>query len=214
MWQQRFSLFLFLVSICLIASPWFHTSSLSAQEVSIVGKWESVARSSGGIGNTLEFHSDTTVSLTPGAMVDFTYHLDGTRLVMSLTDPGTGQVSDNTVEVRITSDSMIQRDPKSGQEIRFVPLKTAEADTLSIVGTWSFKHYTGVTAFQVFTADGDMHLRVPFRTDDGTYVLSGDSLTINIKGQDSWHVRYVIGENMLTLSSPDGTQAQYKGVPW
>lgn len=214
MFQQRFSQLLFLVSICLLASPGFDASSLRAQEVNILGKWESVARSSGGIGNTLEFHSDTTVSLTPGAMVDFTYHLDGTRLVMSLTDPGTGQVSDNTVDVYFGSDSMIQRDPISGQETRFVQLKAVKADTLPIVGTWSFKHHTGATAFQIFTADGDMHLRVQFRTDDGTYVLSGDSLTINIKGQDPWQVGYALGENMLTLSSADGTQVQYKRVPW
>ena len=44
-------------------------------EVGIVGKWESVDRSQGGIGNTLEFHADSVVTQVFGAMVDFTYRV-------------------------------------------------------------------------------------------------------------------------------------------
>ena len=190
------------------------TASLSAQEVSIVGKWESVTRSRGGIGSTLDFHSDGTVSLTPGAMLDLNYRLDGTRLVMSFTDPGSGEVSENTVNVHISGDSMMQSDPESGQEIRLVRAQAARTDTLPIVGTWSFTHQTGGTAFQIFTADGNMHLRVPARTDRGTYVISADSLTIIIEGQDPWQVRYAIDGTRLTLYSPDESPQHYNRVPW
>ena len=85
---------------------------------------------------------------------------------------------------------------------------------LPIVGTWSFKHYTGGTAFQVFTADGDAHLRVPFRTDGGTYTVSAETLTIVIEGRDPWQVRYAIDGAMLTLLSADGSREQYNRVPW
>ena len=214
MFQQRFSQSLFLVSMLLLVAPRIGGASLAAQRVRIVGKWESVARSYGGIGTTLEFHSDGTISLTPGAMVDFTYRLDRTRLVLSFTDPGTGEVSENTVDVHITGDSMIQSDPKSGQETRLVRLEGAKADTLPIVATWSFKHYTGGTAFQVFTADGDAHLRVPFRTDAGTYTVSAETLTIVIEGRDPWQVRYAIDGAMLALLSADGSREQYNRVPW
>ncbi len=186
----------------------------SEQKVSIVGKWESVSRSEGGIGSTLEFLSDSTINLTPGAMIDFTYHLNRARLVMFLTNPGTGEVLENSVNVHITADSMIQSDPKSGQETRFVRLERAKVDTLPIVGTWSFKHSTGGMAFQVFTADGDAYLRVPFRTDRGIYTISGESLTIFIEGQDSRKVRYAIDGAMLTLLSADGSRKQYNQVPW
>jgi hypothetical protein len=190
------------------------TASLSGQEVSIVGKWESVTRSRGGIGSTLDFHSDGTVSLTPGAMLDLNYRLDGTRLVMSFTDPGSGEVSENTVDVHISGDSMMQSDPESGQEIRLVRAQAARTDTLPIVGTWSFTHQTGGTAFQIFTADGNMHLRVPARTDRGTYVISADSLTTIIEGQDPWQVRYAIDGTKLTLYSADESPQQYNRVPW
>lgn len=214
MCQQPFSQWLFLVSMFPLVMTSLGAPSVSGQEASIVGKWESVARSYGGIGSSLEFHSDGTVSLTPGAMVDFTYRLDGTRLVMSVTDPGTGEVSENTVDVHITGDSMIHSDPESGQEIRFGRLEGAKADTLPIVGTWSFKHYTGRTAFEVFTADGDVHLRVPFHTDGGTYTVSAETLTIVIEGRDPWQVRYAIDGAMLTLLSADGSREQYNRVPW
>jgi hypothetical protein len=190
------------------------TASLSGQEVSIVGKWESVTRSRGGIGSTLDFHSDGTVSLTPGAMLDLNYRLDGTRLVMSFTDPGSGEVSENTVDVHISGDSMMQSDPESGQEIRLVRAQAARTDTLPIVGTWSFTHQTGGTAFQIFTADGNMHLRVPARTDRGTYVISADSLTTIIEGQDPWQVRYAIDGTKLTLYSADESPQHYNRVPW
>ena len=190
------------------------TASLSAQEVSIVGKWESVTRSRGGIGSTLDFHSDGTVSLTPGAMLDLDYRLDGTRLVMSFTDPGSGEVSENTVDVHISGNSMMQSDPESGQEIRLVRAQAARTDTLQIVGTWSFTHQTGGIAFQIFTADGNMHLRVPARTDRGTYVISADSLTIIIEGQDPRQVRYAIDGTKLTLYSTDESPQHYNRVPW
>ena len=212
--QQRFSQSLFFVSMCLLVACGLGGASLAAQEVSIVGKWESVARSYGGIGSTLEFHSDGTISNTPGAMVESTYRFDGSRLVMSFTDPGTGELSENTVDVHMSGDSMIQSDPKSGQEIQFVRAQAAMADTLPIVGIWSFTHSTGGTAFQIFTADGNMHLRVPFRTDRGTYMLSGDTLTIVIEGQDAWQVRYTIDGAKLTLFSGDGSPQQYNRVPW
>jgi len=212
--QQRFSQSLFFVSMCLLMARGLGGASLAAQEVSIVGKWESVARSYGGIGSTLEFHSDGTISNTLGAMVEFTYRFDGSRLVMSFTDPRNGELSGNIVDVHMSGDSMIQSDPKSGQETQFVRAQAAMADTLPIVGTWSFTHSTGGTAFQIFTADGNMHLRVPARTDRGTYMLSGDTLTIVIEGQDAWQVRYTIDGAQLTLFSADGSQQQYNRVPW
>ena len=101
-------------------------AGLAAEEVRFVGKWESVTQSRGGIGSTLEFHSDGTMSLTPGAMVDFTYLLDGARLVISFTDPGTGEVSESSLNVHISGESMIQSDPKTGEEIQYVRLDTAK----------------------------------------------------------------------------------------
>jgi len=122
--------------------------------------------------------------------------------------------SENIVAVHMSGDSMIQSDPKSGQEVQFVRAQAAMVDTLPIVGTWSFTHSTGGTAFQIFTADGNMHLRVPFRTDRGTYMLSGDTLTIVIEGQDAWQVRYTIDGAKLTLFPGDGSPQQYNRVPW
>jgi hypothetical protein len=214
MCQQLFSQGLIVTWFFTLAMISPGAPSLSGQEVSIVGKWESVTRSAGGIGSTLDFHSDSKVSLAPGAMLDLSYRLDGTRLVMSFTDPGSGEVSENTVDVHISGDSMIQSDPESGQEIRLMRAQAAGTNTLPIVGKWSFTHQTGGIAFQVFTADGNMHLRVPFRTDRGTYVISADSLTILIEGQDPWQVRFAIDGTRLTLYSGDESPQHYNRVPW
>ena len=212
MTRQHFST-CFFVPICLLAAC---AGDLGVdgltEDTSLVGKWESVARSQGGIGHTFEFHSDSTASLTPGAMVDFTYRLEGAQLVMVFTDPSSGSVTEDTVEVHISGDTMIQRDPESGQETRLVRSKAPEAGNPPIVGAWSFEHYTGGTAFQIFTADGKAHLRVPFDVERGRFTVSGHTLTLFMK--ETLVYRYTIDGAVLTLTPADGRPRQYQRVPW
>ena len=202
-----------LASRCLLIALALGGGSLTAQDESIVGKWESVARNQGGLGLTFEFHPDGSIGITPGAMVDFTYRLDGDRLVMSFIEPGTGEVSEHAVAVRFKGDSMTQADPESGEKVRYSRLGEAEADAPPIVGAWSFKHYTGGKALQVYTADGHGHLRVPLRTDRGTYTLAGDTLRI-VTRKRTVEMHCVIDGTTLTLRSPEGPPEQYRRITW
>ena len=67
----------------------FFASSAAASP--LVGTWESMTTSTGGIGNTLEFTSDGSLKSTIGAMVDFTYTASATELKTVYVDPKTGR---------------------------------------------------------------------------------------------------------------------------
>jgi hypothetical protein len=62
-------------------------------------------------------------------------------------------------------------------------------------------HYTGVPAFIEYSADGMMRLRVPLQTEAGTYVVSGDKLTLRAVtpavGEKT--VEYVVSGDKLTI---------------
>lgn len=204
-----------LAGICLSNACSSDVSVNSPEEdLRLVGKWESVARSNGGIGATFEFLGDGSATFTPGALVDFTYRLEGSRLFRSFEDPDTGSESETIVDIQISADTMIQRIAETGQETVLVRVGSAEAGRPPIVGTWSFDHSAGVTAFEIFTADGELHLRVPFVTVHGRYTLSNDTLTIELERQGRADFRYSIDGSTLTLRTTDGAPEQYRKVLW
>ena len=189
--------------------------------VGIVGKWESVDRSQGGIGNTLEFHADSVVTQVFGAMVDFTYRVEDARLITTFMDASTGELSEDSYGFRISGDTLIQTDEGSGQEIRRMKrVETLKAGVPPIVGTWSYQHSAGGTAFETFTADGNLYLRRPFRTDTlGTYsAYRGDRLRMIVVDSATRRIeittfRFVIEGAELMLSPARGPQRRYNRAP-
>src|SRR5467141_335336 len=85
----------------LIVATWF-VSATMAQEKSIVvppadsltGRWTADSRSKGGLGTTLTFAADGSVASILGAIVDFTYRVDGQTLTQTFRDDTSGS---NTV---------------------------------------------------------------------------------------------------------------------
>ena len=52
----------------------------------------------------------------------------------------------------------------------------------SLVGLWTYPHYTGVAAYEEYTPAGDLRLRIPIRRLKGTYATLGDSATLHLPG--------------------------------
>lgn len=203
-----------LVTLCLSAPTWLGGyPALAEEDAGLVGRWESVARSRGGIGTVLELRADGVATRTPGAMVDGTYRLDGAVLVTSFADPASGSVVESHLRVELRGDTMIHRDRDSGEKIRLTRVTELGEDAPSIVGTWTFEHPAGTTAFQTFTADGAVHLRVPFVTEKGRYSVAGDALTLELAGSDRWEGRYEIDDSMLTLIPASGEPERYRRAP-
>src|SRR5689334_6174546 len=66
----------------------------------LIGEWEAVARSRGGLGATLELKADGTLVSSLGAMVDAIYRVEGGDLITTYTDESTGKSQTAKMAVR------------------------------------------------------------------------------------------------------------------
>jgi hypothetical protein len=141
---------------------------------SLVGTWEAVARSAGGLGTTVSFGVDNSLSYTVGAMVDFKYRR--VRDSLFIVDP---EGNSTASRIRIAHDTLITfRGDSEQRETRLGAVSAGD----SLVGIWTYPHYTGVAAYEEYTPAGDLRLRIPIRTLRGTYATQGDSAVLHLAG--------------------------------
>ena len=145
------------------------------QQSPLIGTWEAITRSAGGLGATIEFGRDNTLRYTLGAMVDMRYRRS--RDSVYILDPQ-GPVT--PFKVAFIRDTLVMTNEREDQREIRVTKAVAGADP--IIGTWTYLHYTGVPAFEEYTASGDFRLRVPIRTLQGTWAAVGDSAMLHLPG--------------------------------
>jgi hypothetical protein len=112
------------------------------------------------------------------AMVDADYRCDGHRLTIHFAEPQT-QESVSTVSFDHAGKRLKERAP-DGSVIEKQRLGGPASRSSAIVGAWTYRHYTGGPAFELYTADGRVLLRVPMPLAmRGTYTLSGGALRLH-----------------------------------
>jgi hypothetical protein len=173
----------------------------------LIGTWEAVARSAGGLGTTLSFGTDNSLGFTIGAMVDFKYRR--VRDSLFIVDPE-GHTTPS--RVRIVRDTLITTRGSTVQ--REVRVGTAASGD-SLIGLWSYPHYTGVSAYEQYTPSGDLHLRIPIRSLKGTYTALGDSAMLHLPGPGGGDraVRFAISADTLLLTWSGQTSRYLKTQP-
>lgn len=194
---------LFLVVFMLLAGP-------ALADEKILGRWDSQTRSRGAIGSMLYFQADGTVAITVGAMLDFNYHTDGNRLYIAPDE----EKSAGSMEFSVVGDKLIRKDIKSGKPREEIRIGHAVPGAAPIVGRWRSPHETGANTVEEFTADGQLRLRIPFRTDKGEYKADGSTLSIRIPGRPRTYLgTYRIEGGILILTGrQNGTQERYKRI--
>ncbi len=172
----------------------------------LLGTWEAVNRSTGGLGSTISFAPDNTMSFTLGAMVDMKYKR--ARDSLYIIDPQNGV---NAFRISIIRDTLVM--VNAGREQRETRVGAPIAGADPVIGQWTYLHYTGVPAFEEYTPAGDFRLRVPIRTLDGTYVTLGDSAMLHLPGQGDRAVRFVVSADTLQLIWNGQTSRYIKATP-
>jgi hypothetical protein len=179
-----------------------------ARSTSLIGTWEAVTRSAGGLGSTISFAPDNSMSFTLGAMVDMKYKR--ARDSLYIIDPANGV---NAFRVSILRDTLVMvNQGKEQRETRVgTPLKGADP----VIGRWTYLHYTGVPAFEEYTPGGDFRLRVPIRTLQGTYATMGDSAMMHLPGPGGGDraVRFAVVGDTLELTWNGQTSRYVKATP-
>lgn len=177
----------------------------------IVGLWESMSQSRGGIGSAIQFRADGTLLTRLVVLVDGAYRIDGLTLVLSME----GQ------EVSVPLGEIV-RDawtlhPPGAEAIVKRRIGTAPAGASSVVGDWSSPHDTGGLAYERYRADGWFSFRLPMPgLREGRYEHATDQLRMIIDGK-STSQRVTVEGDVLRLVEDEGDvrELRYAGVtPW
>ena len=175
----------------------------------LIGRWESVVRSTGGIGQVIEFRPDGTMTQWTAVLVELTYQVHGPLLLTLYRHPRSGATETQAAGIRFEGDVMIQKDPQAGGETRLTRKRAGGPQDAPIVGVWSTPHETGQTAFLLYTSDGRVVFRLPIRADRGRWSASGDQLTLASGPSSSVTVRYAVQGDRLVLIDSLGKQIVY-----
>ena len=187
------------------------TSTAHAQDVAsaLVGRWDAVTRSTGGIGQIMELRADGSMTHWYAVMVEFTYVVQGSLLITSFTPATGGAVEQTTTEIRFEGDVLIQKSTGSGGlETRMDRKRPGGLQDPPIVGVWSYPHDTGKTAFMLYSADGRLIFRLPIRAARGRWSVSGDQLRLGPMPATT-RVTYRVEGDQLVLTDDQGKQVTY-----
>jgi hypothetical protein len=175
----------------------------------LIGRWESVARSAGGLGQVLEFRPDGSMTQWVAVLVELTYQVHGPLLLSFYRHPGSGATETQAAGIRFDGNVMIQRDPQSGGETRLTRKRAGGPQDMPIVGVWTTPHETGQTAYLLYSADGRMVFRLPVRAERGRWSWSSDQLTMDLGPSMTSTVRYAVQGDRLSLIDSQSKQTQF-----
>jgi len=183
--------------------------SPAAPGQSLVGQWESVERSPGGVGEVIEFRADGTARQVSAAMGDATYKLDGDWLLTFWKDRASGKVSALANRIELEGYELLQKDEQGNLVARLERAGPAAKDS-PVAGIWCSEDGPGLTTFTEFTQAGDMFIRLPIRELLGRYWLSGDQLAVELEGSGRREFQYRVADDVLTVTPAGGTAKEFR----
>lgn len=179
------------------------------QAQGVVGRWESVERSPGGVGEAIEFRADGTAYQVSAAMGDATYEIKDDWLITSWKDRETGKVSMLANRVELEGLEMLQKD-EQGNLVSRLELVRAAGSGPAISGIWCGEDGPGLTTYTEFTPSGDMFIRLPIRALSGRYWLSGtDQLAVELEGSDRREFQFQVAGDVLKVTPKGGTAKEF-----
>ena len=196
------------------------------QNTDVAGLWLGESRSRGGLGHWLDLRTDGTAQYGFGALVEFTYVWQDSSL--ALTPAGKTELMP-PVEMQITGDTAVRRQPpppNAPPRNTLPPDQRAMLDRMSqplamrrvggavpgaplIVGTWTYEHYTGATAYERFTPGGSMILLVEMQARRGTYALRSDRVVLELSDGAETFLR----KDDALVSSVEGKPLTFRRAP-
>ena len=148
----------------------FLSLPLRAQTSPLLGTWEEIRRSAGGVGTIWTFDPDNSFTHTVGTLFDFRFR----RALDSLYVIDTSG-NETPTHIAISGDTMISSRP--GTLHREIRISKRSADD-PLVGTWTYPFNTQLQAYEEYLPSGELHVRAPISTAKGFYTALGDSAWI------------------------------------
>ena len=174
----------------------------------IVGRWYSLERSKGGIGEVCEFRSDGTVDYSIGAVVDMQWRIENNQLIFP---PATTDGPEQKYMLKWLGDNKLKLETEGGvTELARVGDRSDPVNP--IIGEWIENREMGgrnLKARYLFYARGEVLLLIPFAIQHGSYIISGSALHLKIPGLKKPEFRFKLADNSLTLSDSEGGQESH-----
>jgi len=193
-----------LAAIALLVSP-----AAAGPDQPLVGQWESVERTPGGVGEFIEFRADGTARQISAAMGDATYKLDGEWLLTFWKDRESGKTSALANRVEIEGYDLVQKD-EQGNLVSRLQRVGSPVRSSAVEGVWCSEDGPGLTTFTEFTAGGDMFIRLPIRVLLGRYWLSGDQLAVELAESTRKEFQFQVKDDLLTVTPAGGAPRQFR----
>ena len=153
----------------------------------VVGFYEGRATSKGGIGHTIELKADGTALTGSTVIVNSPYRVGSGHLFVGESDVGALSIKGETLRIQANGATQTKVRRGAGQKT-------------SIVGVWSFEHYTGTRAYERYRADGIVEFRLPMSAYTGCYTADAGRLAFT-QPQPSSSPFKLVGRTMV-LSMP------------
>jgi hypothetical protein len=177
----------------------------------LVGLWESRDTSKGGIGAAVEFRADGVAITSYTVIVNMVYRVSGDRLDVAMSEDElkgdwmTFKVDADTFTPTCCTDSPVVKKRFGGDR----------TDSRSIVGAWTYPHYTGAVAYERYTPDGRMQFRLTLSADTDCYAVSNGRVTFTTP-KPTTHSYAVKGDELAMERGKGGTAAyvRVKPGPW
>lgn len=203
----------FAASVALLASVSFDfgccASAQQSSSAGIVGRWFSLERSKGGIGEVCEFRSDGTVDYSIGAVVDMPWRIENNQLILP---PATTDGPEQKYTLKWLGDNKLRLETE-GNVTELARVGDRSDPVNPIIGEWIENREMGGRNFEahwLIYNGGKLLFLMPFAIQHGSYTISGSALHLKIPGLKKPEFRFKLADNSLTLSDPeDGQESHY-----
>lgn len=153
----------------------------------------------------LAFHSGSRVDFSPGAVVDSTYRIEGSELILP---PATK----HGPEERQKIDFIGQNQLRMGQ-VAFTRLGASPDPQNLILGEWVAKREMDgheMEVHYIFYTAGKLLFLLPFKTAPGRYVINGSLMKLELPQRRPVEGPFKIEGDTLTIPSPSGSGSRFR----
>ena len=169
----------------------------------LIGRWSTVAPKGVRSKTMITFHSSGTLEYDIAAVIQGNYSLYKNILITYFNDPRGNSTEVDTSIIKIERDTLYQTNLHRGKSILIKSVKLGKRTLGSgIFGKWLTQNFNGHKAIQEFGRNNLVTVDLIARSINGTYTISGNSLTLNLERSFPIKCTFNIKEDELTIIQP------------
>ncbi len=188
----------------------FVTLADAQDAVGLVGRWRSVETSHGGIGAMYEFRADGTIRVSPGAIVDMPYRVEGNQLILP---PATTDGPEQKSTIEWSGKDLFRMSADHQDEGTYRRQGAGRDLQNPLVGEWLGSRQMEGRKLEmrfIFDGSGGCQLLIKFVTQQGEYSAREGRLVARINGATALDGTFEISDALLTIHRSGGRVTRLK----